>query len=160
MLGVMALQLSHPNTAKRRVSELLWMELRLESRALNEAVEATAQFFKTQRVVACCGDRLFGDHGRDLASVANAGSIGSRRCLSVMSEETTNQQSCGGKKRAMLAYGLVQISATVVSAVSLAAIAVGLCAVKQESRLFNGCVETVVAEGRSQAEAVRYCNGG
>ena len=42
-----------------------------------------------------------------------------------MSEETTNQQSCGGKKRAMLAYGLVQISATVVSAVSLAAIAVG-----------------------------------
>ena len=77
-----------------------------------------------------------------------------------MSEETTNQQSCGGKKRAMLAYGLVQISATVVSAVSLAAISVGLCAVKQESRLFNGCVETVVAEGRSQAEAVRYCNGG
>ena len=75
-------------------------------------------------------------------------------------KETTNQQSCGGKKRAMLAYGLVQISATVVSAVSLAAIAVGLCAVKQESRLFNGCVETVVAEGRSQAEAVRYCNGG
>ena len=36
-----------------------------------------------------------------------------------MSEETTNQQSCGGKKPAMLAYGLVQISATVVSAVSL-----------------------------------------
>ena len=34
------------------------MELRLESRALHEAVEATAQFFKTQRVVACCGDRL------------------------------------------------------------------------------------------------------
>ena len=34
------------------------MGLRLESRALNEAIEATAQFFKTQRVVACCGDRL------------------------------------------------------------------------------------------------------
>ena len=34
------------------------MALRLESRALNEAVEATAQFFKTQRVVACCGDRF------------------------------------------------------------------------------------------------------
>ena len=58
MLGVMALQLSHPNAAKRRASELPGMELRLESRALNEAVEATAQFFKTQRVVACCGDRL------------------------------------------------------------------------------------------------------
>ena len=58
MLGVMALRLSHPNAAKRRVSELLGMELRLESRALNEAIEATAQFFKTQRVVVCCGDRL------------------------------------------------------------------------------------------------------
>ncbi len=60
----------------------------------------------------------------------------------------------------MLAYGLVQISATVVSAVSLAAIAFCLCAVKQVSRLFNRCVETVVAEGRSPAEAVRSCNGG
>ena len=77
-----------------------------------------------------------------------------------MSEESSNQKPCSGKKRAMLAYGLVQISATVVSAVSLAAIAFGLCAVKQESRLFNGCVESVVADGRAQAEAVRYCNGG
>ncbi|WP_025362231.1 hypothetical protein [Synechococcus sp. WH 8109] len=77
-----------------------------------------------------------------------------------MSEETTNQQSCGGKKRAMHSFCLVQISANVVSAVSLAAIASGLCAVKQEGRLFNGCDETVVAEGRSHAEAVRYCNGG
>ena len=77
-----------------------------------------------------------------------------------MSEETTNQQSCGGKKRAMLAYGVIQISATVVSALSLAAIAIGLCSVKQESKLFNGCVETVVAEGKSQSEAVRFCNGG
>ena len=34
------------------------MALRLESRALHDAVEETAQFFKTQRVVACCGDRL------------------------------------------------------------------------------------------------------
>ncbi|MGB0825987.1 MAG: hypothetical protein ACPGPH_08685 [Synechococcus sp.] len=77
-----------------------------------------------------------------------------------MADENATNTQCGGKKKAMLAYGIVQISATVVSAVSLAAIAVGLCAVKQESRLFNGCVETVVAEGRSQAEAVRYCNGG
>ena len=34
------------------------MELRLESRALNDAIDATAQFFKTQRVVACLGDRF------------------------------------------------------------------------------------------------------
>ena len=74
--------------------------------------------------------------------------------------ETSSSPSCTGKKKAMLAYGLVQISATVVSAISLAAIAFGLCAVKQESRLFNGCVEAMVADGRSSAEAVRYCNGG
>lgn len=60
----------------------------------------------------------------------------------------------------MLAYGLIKTSATVVSAVSLAAIAFNLCALKQESRLFNGCVEALLAEGSSQAEAVRYCNGG
>ncbi len=77
-----------------------------------------------------------------------------------MADESSNQQSCGGKKRAMLAYGVIQISATVVSALSLAAIAIGLCSVKQESKLFNGCVETVVAEGKSQSEAVRFCNGG
>ena len=74
--------------------------------------------------------------------------------------ETSSSPPCTGKKKAMLAYGLVQISATVVSAISLAAIAFGLCAVKQESRLFNGCVEAVVADGTSSAEAVRYCNGG
>ena len=77
-----------------------------------------------------------------------------------MAEDTSNKKDCGSKKKAMLAYGVIQISATVVSAVSLAAIAFGLCAVKQESRLFNGCVEAVVADGRSQSEAVRFCNGG
>ncbi len=50
----------------------------------------------------------------------------------------------------MLADGLIQISATVVSAVSLAAIAFGLCAVKQESRLFNGCVKAFVARAASR----------
>ncbi len=60
----------------------------------------------------------------------------------------------------MLAYGVTQITATVISAISLAAIAVGLCAVKQESKAFNGCVEEVTTAGRSNAEAVRYCNGG
>ena len=81
------------------------------------------------------------------------------------SKSTSNQdskprKSCSGKQRAMLAYGVTQITATVVSAISLAAIAVGLCAVKQESKAFNGCVEEVMAAGRRNAEAVRYCNGG
>ena len=71
-----------------------------------------------------------------------------------------NKKGCKGNKKAMLAYGVIQISATVVSAISLAAIALGLCAVKQESQAFNGCVRDVIADGRTNAEAVRFCNGG
>ena len=74
------------------------------------------------------------------------------------SKETSNK--CGGKNKAMLAYGVIQISATVVSAISLAAIALGLCAVKQESKAFNGCVQGVIAEGKTNSAAVRFCNGG
>ncbi len=58
MGGVMALQLSHLNAVRRRASELPGIKLWLESCALHESIEATAQFFKIQRVVACCGDRL------------------------------------------------------------------------------------------------------
>ena len=57
MLGVMALQLSHTHAAKK-ASERSGMELRLESSALRDGIDATAQFFKTQRMVACCGDRF------------------------------------------------------------------------------------------------------
>ena len=74
------------------------------------------------------------------------------------SKETSNK--CGGKNKAMLVYGVVQISATVVSAISLAAIALGLCAVKQESKAFNGCVQEVIAAGKTNSAAVRFCNGG
>ncbi len=77
-----------------------------------------------------------------------------------MSEESANKKDCGGKKKSMLAYGIIQISATVVSAISLAAIALGLCSIKQESKAFNGCVEELISGGKSNAEAVRFCNGG
>jgi hypothetical protein len=77
-----------------------------------------------------------------------------------MSEDTRSQKDCGSKKKAMLAYGVIQISATVVSAISLAAIALGLCSIKQESKAFNTCVDEVIAEGKTNAAAVRYCNGG
>ena len=60
----------------------------------------------------------------------------------------------------MLADGLIQISATVVSAISLVAIALGLCSLEQESKAFYGCVDEVIAEGKTKAAAVRYCNGG
>ena len=88
-----------------------------------------------------------------------------RRNFLVMTEENSSKQNsskqnCSGKKKAMLAYGVIQISATVVSAISLAAIAFGFVAVKQESKAFNGCVQEVIAEGKTNSQAVRFCNGG
>ncbi|WP_413441178.1 hypothetical protein [Synechococcus sp. MIT S1220] len=41
----------------------------------------------------------------------------------------------GGTKRAMLAYGGIQITAAAVSAISLAAIALSLCAMKKEQSI-------------------------
>jgi hypothetical protein len=77
-----------------------------------------------------------------------------------MADDNQSNQNCGSKKKAMLVYGLVQISATVVSAVSLAAIALSLCPLKQQSTAFNGCVTEMIAQGESNAQAVRHCNGG
>ena len=79
----------------------------------------------------------------------------------ITSKETSSKKkSCGGKNNAMLAYGIIQISATVVSAISLAAIAFAFCAVKQESKAFHGCFEEDIADGKTNAQAVRFCNGG
>ena len=75
-------------------------------------------------------------------------------------QDSKPRKPCSGKQRAMLAHGVIQLTAAVVSAISLAAIAVGLCAVKQESKAFNECVEEVMTAGSSNAKAVRYCNGG
>ena len=72
----------------------------------------------------------------------------------------SKKKGCGGKKKAMLAYGVIQISASVVSAISLAAIALSLCAVKQQSEAFNTCINQSIEQGLEQAQAVRYCNGG
>ena len=77
-----------------------------------------------------------------------------------MTEENTSKQGCKGKKKSMLAYGIIQLSATVVSAIALVAISCGLHAVKKESKLFSGCVAEVTSEGKTSSEAVRYCNGG
>ena len=77
-----------------------------------------------------------------------------------MADDNQTNHSYGGKKKAMLAYGVVQISATVVSAISLAAIALSLCPLKQQSSAFNGCVTEMIAQGESNAQAVRHCNGG
>ena len=77
-----------------------------------------------------------------------------------MSEEKKETKKCGGKKNAMLAYGLIQISSSVISAVALAAIAFGFCSVKKEAKVFNECVDEMIDSGSGKADAVRFCNGG
>ena len=78
-----------------------------------------------------------------------------------MTEENNNENKhCGNKKGVMLAYGVVQLGTSVVSALSLAAIALSFCSVKQEAKVFTNCVEEVRESGESASAAVRFCNGG
>ena len=75
-------------------------------------------------------------------------------------ENTPDKKKCGSKNKAMFAYGIIQLGSNVVSAVALAAIALSLCSVKKESKVFNNCVSEIQMIGMNSAEAVRYCNGG
>ena len=75
-------------------------------------------------------------------------------------ENKADKKKCSGKGNAMFAYGILQLSSSVISAVALAAIALSLCSVKQESKVFNECVEEIQVTGKSSSEAVRFCNGG
>ena len=75
-------------------------------------------------------------------------------------ENNQNKNKCAGKRKAMLAYGFVQLGSSVVSAVALAAIALSLCSLNKEANAFNECVEDVEASGKSYSSAVRFCNGG
>ena len=75
-------------------------------------------------------------------------------------ENEKDKKKCGGKGKAMFAYGIIQLGSSVVSAVALTAIALSFCSVKQESKVFNECVEEVQATGKNSSDAVRFCNGG
>ena len=75
-------------------------------------------------------------------------------------ENKTDKKKCGGKGKAMFAYGMIQLGSSVVSALALTAIALSFCSLKQESKVFNECVEEIQATGKSSSDAVRFCNGG
>ena len=75
-------------------------------------------------------------------------------------ENKTDKKKCSGKSKAMFVYGITQLGSSVVSAVALAAIALSLCSLKKEAKLFNECVQEVQANGKSSFSAVRFCNGG
>ena len=75
-------------------------------------------------------------------------------------ENKSDKKKCNSKGKAMFAYGIIQLGSNVVSAVALAAIALSLCSLKQESKVFNKCVTDIQTNGLSSSEAVNFCNGG
>ena len=63
------------------------------------------------------------------------------------------------RDKAMLAYGVIQLGSTIVSAVALIAIVL-IFFYKKESNFFNECVEEMKATDSPTADFVRFCSGG
>ncbi len=78
----------------------------------------------------------------------------------IMTESKTEKKSCSGKGKAMFIYGFLQLGSSLISAISLALIALSLCNLKSESKNFNNCVEEKIEQSISISDAVNYCNGG
>ena len=64
-----------------------------------------------------------------------------------------------GRKILWYAFGAAGLGARGVAALALLAIALMLCTVKKESKVFNECVKEVQNSGKSISVAVSYCNG-
>ena len=77
----------------------------------------------------------------------------------LMAETKNEKRSCNGKGKVMITYGIIQLGSNLISAISLALIALSLCSLKSESKNFNDCVEEKI-EQSSISDAVNYCNGG
>ena len=79
---------------------------------------------------------------------------------SMTEANTKDKKKCGSKGKAMFTYGIIQLVSSVVSTIALAVIALSLCSLNKEAKVFNECVEEVKASGKSSSNAVRFCNGG
>tara|TARA_Y100001978_G_scaffold139178_1_gene124465 strand:- start:318 stop:554 length:237 start_codon:yes stop_codon:yes gene_type:complete len=77
-----------------------------------------------------------------------------------MTESKSEKKSCKGKGQAMFAYGILQLSSSIISAISLALIAFSFCTIKSESKNFNNCVKERIEQSTTISDAVNYCNGG
>ena len=75
-------------------------------------------------------------------------------------ENKKDKNKCGGKGKAMFTYGIIQLGSSVVSAIALAVIALSLCSLNKEAKVFNECVEELQGNGKSTSRAVHFCNGG
>ena len=77
-----------------------------------------------------------------------------------MTESKSEKKSCTGKAKAMFTYGILQLSSSLISAISLALIAFSLCSLKSESKNFNNCVEEKIEQSFTISDSVNFCNGG
>ena len=77
-----------------------------------------------------------------------------------MSDSKNDKKDCKGKKKSMYFYAILQLGSSVISAISLALIAISLCSLKSESKNFNNCVEEKIEMSSSVSDAVNYRNGG
>ena len=79
-----------------------------------------------------------------------------------MADENNNniKKKCGGRGKAMFAYGVIQLGSSVISAIALASIAFSFSSLQKVSSVFNQCVMEIEANGESSTNAIRYCNGG
>ena len=76
-----------------------------------------------------------------------------------MTDSKSEKKSCSGKGKVMFTYGILQLSSSLISAISLALIAFSLCSLKSESKNFNNCVEEKIEQSFTISDAVNYCNG-
>ena len=77
-----------------------------------------------------------------------------------MNKSKNEKESCSGKGKVMFTYGILQLGSSLISAISLALIALSLCSSKTESKNFNKCVEEKMEQSTAISTAVNYCNGG
>ena len=77
-----------------------------------------------------------------------------------MTELKKEKNSCSGKGKVMFTYGILQLGSSLISAISLALIALSLCTLKSESKNFNNCINEKIEQSTTISDAVNFCNGG
>ena len=78
------------------------------------------------------------------------------------SEKLSKKKKGNCKRRSALfaAYGILKLSANLVSAIALCSITFNLIGIKKESDNFNKCINEMNVKSIEISSSVRYCNGG
>ena len=77
-----------------------------------------------------------------------------------MSKDKKPKKCSPARKFLWYAFGTAGLLARGLTALALLAIAIKIYPIKQESRLFNSCVQELTASGKSLSASVGFCNGG